>query len=760
MSKGTPLGLGSALPGPYVPVASLYDKARWSDRSSFVRAYSGTREGTFEGGKDGATLGQRGTVYETQSRNPGQIPPQNYTNLAHQVEQTLGQCQPRPQDPAPAYGPPGAPNVHTSYPVRAQFENRQKWTGAVEAAFARQGREEVHQGVPPPPLPPSVETFQNRQPILLGSNLLSSGEDQYSHRMTYLNRGFNEDDGEILIQPPPSLQTHHVGSYSDELFKTPLDNTENKISTGVMLNPYTGEMFETFENEMPPPNTDQSIPADRFDIVNPKLLAMHGGFDQNRTKPKKKEVCLDVPGSDFGRNVWGDQLYEEERRQRMAEIVQRDLWNRRDGDHSTVAAVAKEKPAGFVGLHSMYRALPYLPPVQNLDNKGYLPLSDYTHSQPEAAVIKGEVIVTKPDLTTAVYQQPAGPLHDQEAEYVVSQFQNRPTWRGGVDTYYEGTPFLSTHGTAGPQQTHNKPTLKEFMEQSFEPGTTTNHVMDSGGGVYVVTQTHNKPTLKEQMEQAFDPGTVTTQALESGGGGYVLNQTQNKATLKEFMEQRFEPTNAQTATLETGSMSYVVTQTQNRPTLREFMETEFPVQVIDPSRPENGYVLTQTENKPTLKTLMQQTFDPSNLAAESTGSYIEFQGPLEEVRRAYYEKMPAVGRPAEFHWGVGGDYVGNGLVTSMQNRGTASTDWVEPSLVPQDAGDTHSRWMSQQDKDTKREFVPNVPAGDLASSFQAVAPRLFGAITARCNADLHSQVDDEFSWTHGFAPQIQDVVTG
>ena len=840
MSRGSALGLGNTIPGPYTQIPNLYNARRSADRSSFVLAHSGTRDGSLMN----VPLGQRTSVYETTG---GKIPDKNFTNMADQVERVMGNCRPGIQDLAPAYGPPAPPNIYTSYPVRAQFENRRKWNesgvdsvnvggngggapseGPGGVAVAQQPRNNglpgggLRQYQPPPP---------KQQPTLLGCGIISSGEDQYAHRMTYLNRWFNEDDGEILIQPPRTMQSKYIGSYSDELFKTPIDNTENKISTGIMTNPYTGETYETFENAMPPPNADKYIPADRFEMANPRLIQMAGGINTHAPLPKKKEVCLDVPGTDFGPNVWGDQLYDEERRRRMVEIVNRDLWNNRNGDMSTAAAVAKEKPAGFVGVQAMYRSLPYLPPTQTLDNKGYLPVSDYVQSQPESTVIKGEVFVTKPDLTTCAYQQPAGPLNDQEVEYVVGQYENRPTWRGGNDTYYAGVPFLHTNETVGPQQSQNKSTLKEFMEQKFEPsnvmnaalesGSTPyvvqqfenkatrkefmeqtfsgsnmyNQVVQSGGGGHVVTQYENRPTMKEAMEQTYQPSNVTTATLESGQNPYVISQYENRSTLKEamestyqpsnvttatlesgqnpyvvsqyenrptrkeFMEATYQPANVTTATLESGQNPYVMSQYENRPTLREFMETEFPVNVVDPSRPENGYVVMQTENKKTLKELMQQTFDMSNFADEKTGAYIEFQGPLEEVRRAYYEKMPGVARPAHFSDGVGGDYIGTGLITSKQNRGQDATNWVEPSLVPQDAGDTNSRWIGQYDRDTKREFVQNIPMSDLAPSFQSAAPRMLGALSAKCNMDLR-QVDDEFSWAYGFEPQFAEVITG
>jgi hypothetical protein len=804
------LGLGNEIPGPYHQVANLYNADRFKDRTSFVRAHSGTRDGTLMN----KNLGVRNSVYEQTS---GQVPDNNFTNMNEQVEKVMGNCRPCVQDTAPAYGPPGAPNAYTSYPVRAQFENRKKWNDMFASPFTQQGKtmggggggsgsgsgsgqgnvlpKSVDKPTPGGELKSYHPVPTQQQPILMGCNIVSSGEDQYAHRMTYMNNWFNEDNGEILIQPPKTIQSKYIGSYSDELFKTPIDNTENKISTGIMTNPYTGEMYETFENAMPPPNTDKYIPADRFEMANPKLLQMFGGVNDHAPKPKKKEVCLDVPGTDFGNNVWGDQLYEEERRKRMFEIVNRELWNSRNGDYSTTSSVAKEKPAGFVGVQQMYRALPYLPPTQELDSHNYIPVSDYTHAQPEMNSVKSEVFVRKPDLTSCVYQQPAGPLNDQEVEYVIGQYENRPTWRGGGDTYYAGTPFLPNHGTSGPQQTENRSTMKEFMEQTFQPtnaqtsvlesGSTpyvlqqyenkstlkeqmeqsfeasgaVNHVVESGGAAYVVSQYENRSTLKESMEQNYAPTNAVTAILETGQTPYVVSQYENRPTLKEAMEQTFQPSNTQTAILETGSTPYVISQYENRSTLREFMETEFPTTVVDPSRPENGYVVSQYENKPTLKQLMQQSFDMGNFADERTGAYIEFQGPLEEVRRAYYEKMPSVGRPAGFSDGVGGDYVGNGSITSKQNRGVGATNWVEPSKIPQDAGDVGTRWIGQYDRDTKREPVQNIPMSDLAPHFQSVAPRMLGALTARCNTDLH-ETDDEFSWSHGFAPQVQEVITG
>jgi isopenicillin N synthase-like dioxygenase len=314
-------------------------------------------------------------------------------------------------------------------------------------------------------------------------------------------------------------------------------------------------------------------------------------------------------------------------------------------------------------------------------------------------------------------------------------------------------------------QTQNKPTLKEFMEQPMTTGSQYNQTLSTGGNGYVVSQTQNKSTLKEFMEQPMTTGSQYNQTLSTGGNGYVVSQTQNKSTLKEFMEQPMTTGSQYNQTLSTGGNGYVVSQTQNKPTLKEFMEQPMTTgsqynQTL--STGGNGYVVTQTQNKSTLKEFMEQAFDMGNFSDGGdnfTGGYIDFQGPVLETARAYYEYLPAVGRPANFSDGVGGDFVGNGIVTSRQNRGTDSLDWVTLSKVPQDAEDTSVTWIGVYDRDTKRELAPNIPMSDLAPSYESVAGRMFGALTPKCNLDLH-QTQDEWLWSAGFAPQMPDVITG
>jgi transcription initiation factor IIE alpha subunit len=661
---------------------------------------------------------------------------------------------------------------------------------------------------PPPP---------KHDPVLLGCNITSSGDDQYNHRFTALNRGFNEENGEILIGPAKGMEGKQYGQYSDELFKTPIDRTENKLSTGVMMNPYTGEMFETFENAMPPPNTDKSIPVDRFRQTNPKLMWAQGGIDKNAPLRHKKEICKKIPGVDHGPNIWGDQLYEDRRRERIKEIVNRDLWMNRNGDVPEPAGFAKEKPAGFTGLVPYYRSLPYLPPTQTLDNKGYVPVTAY--QAPERAPVKSTVFVRKPDLTTCSFQFAAGAPNGIEADYVVQDTELRHTWRGYQDTDYTGPANADGTGAYVVTDTTVRPTLKEQMESEFPVPVTNTTVAQSGGAGYVVVDTTVRPTLKEQMESPFE----ALNANAAGTGGYVVQDTCVRPTLKEQMENPFEAMNANAA----GTGAYVVQDTTVRPTLKEQMESPFEAMNANASGtgayvvtdttvrstlkeqmesqfdPLNAnaagtgaYVVTDTTVRPTLKEQMEDSFEPMNANASGTGAYvvtdttvrstlkeqmedefptqyaeldgtgswIPFQGPLQETRRQFYEKLPNVGRQAHSAFFGGGAeagaYVGTGAVTSKQHRGTFATNHVNLSKVQADAEDTSVRWIGQYTRDSKREPMPYTPQAELASSYQSVAPRMFGTVAPPCNLDI-IEVDDEFNtMSHGFLYPTQTSVQG
>lgn len=563
-----------------------------------------------------------------------------------QPSQPLRPCL--PQEHAPVYGPPGEASQFTSYPVRARFENRKKWTEHDVA-----------------------QTERRPTPVKLGCGIISNGEDQYEHRFTNFNRAPSQGEpNEILISTPPTMQKYPHGEYNDELFKTRIDNTENKVSTGVMVNPYTGEMFETFIDEIPPPNTNKHIPREQFLKSNPMLIKSHGGIDPNAPRRQKREICKKIPGPEHGPNVWGDALYTGRIGDMQRELIGRDIFNNRNGDYSTDRSLIGEKPAGYVGLHQMFRPRPYLPPTQQLDTKGWKPSTDKQF--PDAGNIKSKVFVRRPDLTTFPYTphvHTAGGDHHEAGHVVSGNLDLRPTMRGDRRTEYTAPAHI------------------ENIHEAIEP-----------------LQKTLRPTLKEQMEQSFDVLNAQPNIPEQA---HVIIDTTLRPTLKEQMEQGFEPLNAQPNIPE---QAHVIIDTTLRPTLKEQMEQSFDALNAQPNIPEQAHVIIDKTLRPTLKEQMEQSFDTLNFEDAggdnngNSGGYIDFQGDIQQTKRQFYELLPGVGRPAEL---TIGDSVGvTSELTSKQHRGNIETNYVQLSGVVQEVEDPSIRVVGHYDRESKRQLKP------------------------------------------------------
>ena len=54
--------------------------------------------------------------------------------------------------------------------------------------------------------------------------------------------------------PPAPLPTGSSAPYNDEIFLTPFDSARPVVVSGQLINTMTGEVSETYENEIPPPD--------------------------------------------------------------------------------------------------------------------------------------------------------------------------------------------------------------------------------------------------------------------------------------------------------------------------------------------------------------------------------------------------------------------------------------------------------------------------------------------------------------------------
>jgi len=209
-----------------------------------------------------------------------------------------------------------------------------------------------------------------RQGFPLGAGVLAPGENQQARRFLSMQSRTGVQHPTHIVAADtqafrPMGSAPQYGRFGDALFNN--NNTtqlfDRKHLTGVFVNTNEGKIYETYEDDLPPPNTDKSLDPEQLQRSNPKLLALQGGIDFNRPPPQKREVQLNMPGANGGSNPWGDALYAEGRRNREREIAATSVWGNRNGNFS-VEPIMDGRPNGYVGFQNMMRVAPYVPPTQ------------------------------------------------------------------------------------------------------------------------------------------------------------------------------------------------------------------------------------------------------------------------------------------------------------------------------------------------------------------------------------------------------------
>ena len=198
---------------------------------------------------------------------------------------------------------------------------------------------------------------------------MPGSQDLRAHRGVTRNRHTGQSEPSAIYSKPSN-----AGSlFSPSLFATPMQ--DDLISTGFLANPYTGQEYELFENQLPPGDTDRSIPKSQLQHINPRLLHMQGGYNHHKPPPSRKEQDGSVfsPVSiNSGGNVFGPQLYTKAINDRQKDMIIRSTFNNRHGDQVIEPEFAKERPANYFGYVPVAHFNPYVPPT-NEPNGYYVP---------------------------------------------------------------------------------------------------------------------------------------------------------------------------------------------------------------------------------------------------------------------------------------------------------------------------------------------------------------------------------------------------
>jgi hypothetical protein len=158
----------------------------------------------------------------------------------------------------------------------------------------------------------------------------------------------------------PLPERGELGGGFDELFQSV--GGEPVIRTGFMIEPSTGEMYETYENDVQPPTSASYLGPDELSKVNRRLLNLHGGVNHRLPPPVRKEVVPDPVSRFDGRlDPRFQQVINDQHRAETQERVARQLWHSRDNHQEFQETETQEIPAGMLGQMYYLRPKPYMP---------------------------------------------------------------------------------------------------------------------------------------------------------------------------------------------------------------------------------------------------------------------------------------------------------------------------------------------------------------------------------------------------------------
>ena len=174
---------------------------------------------------------------------------------------------------------------------------------------------------------------------------------------------------QIAVSEPPRPAGGTQALFSPESFMTPWETTEPVVARGSLVNTYTGEVAQVFEDAMPPPNrSGDDGPRQRKSAALRKIY-----LDGNAPTGHKRESEVTLPPGDAGlvSSHATHQIYKDIATE-WNERTERDKFMTRHEMAPTELEMTRN-PFGFSGFHQMMRIYPDLPHTQSLDNLHWSP---------------------------------------------------------------------------------------------------------------------------------------------------------------------------------------------------------------------------------------------------------------------------------------------------------------------------------------------------------------------------------------------------
>jgi hypothetical protein len=160
--------------------------------------------------------------------------------------------------------------------------------------------------------------------------------------------------------------------YESESFMSPIETSQPVVATGSLINTYTGEVSDLFEDAMPPPDNGR----DAGDAVRERkqaqrrLMAALGNVNASHHKREQQDPIQ--PGDAGVVTQLANFQINADVATEFNERANRDLFFNRNELAPTELEMTRN-PFGFEGYNNRVRINPYLLPTQDLEDKDWVP---------------------------------------------------------------------------------------------------------------------------------------------------------------------------------------------------------------------------------------------------------------------------------------------------------------------------------------------------------------------------------------------------
>lgn len=175
---------------------------------------------------------------------------------------------------------------------------------------------------------------------------------------------------QIAATQAPIAQSGSMAEYTPEAFMSPIETSASVLATGSLINTYTGEVAQLYEEAMPPPTRQGGDGERERKQMQRRLMAAEGNVNASH---RKREQQNPMQAGDAG-NISEIASYQVQADVSLETNARgaRDLYFNRNELAPTELEMTRN-PFGFEGYNNRLRITPWQPVTQELDNKDWAP---------------------------------------------------------------------------------------------------------------------------------------------------------------------------------------------------------------------------------------------------------------------------------------------------------------------------------------------------------------------------------------------------